>query len=97
WEDLTPYFPELPTSSFRWPQDIQEFRKRIFIDFGLKRAQVAAMDVDTFSAVQQIGPNYGPDEEGIRRLLEVAGQWERKVAKNMRAMPLSDAREGRSR
>jgi hypothetical protein len=71
WEELrdTP----ADAQGFRgWPENIEEIRRRIRVDFALTRPQVAAMNAETFSAVEPIGPNFGPDESAINQLLSVA-------------------------
>lgn len=65
WDDLEQISPSAQGGSLQWPEDIAEFRSRVQIDFDLTRAKVAAMDVLTFSAVRQIGPNFGPYEPRI--------------------------------
>jgi hypothetical protein len=75
WDDLVGVSPSSQIPDYRWPEDIAEFRKRVRIDFELTGAQVAAMDPEHFSAVEQIGPNYGPNEAWIRQLLNVARRY----------------------
>jgi hypothetical protein len=70
WEDIKGIQPGNPGGMFRWPADITEYRKRVRINFTLTRADVAAMSVDNFSAVQQTYPNHGPREGMIQALLE---------------------------
>ena len=65
---------ERQNPNYRWPEDAARVRERVRINFGLTRAQVAAMDAATFSAVQPVFPNYGPDEPGIEALLRAARQ-----------------------
>jgi hypothetical protein len=76
WEDLenVTLLPDRQYPSFRWPQDVAEVRKRVRINFELTRDQLAAMKVEGFSAVQAVGPNYGPDEQRIEALLKAARQ-----------------------
>jgi hypothetical protein len=71
WDDMTSVSPSSQIPAYPWPEDISEFRKRVHINFELTGAQVAAMDPEHFSAVEQIEPNYGPHEAGIRQVLNV--------------------------
>jgi hypothetical protein len=72
WEELR----DTPVSAYvqghGWPENIEEIRRRIRVDFALTRPQVAAMNAETFSAVEPIGPNFGPDESAINQFLSVA-------------------------
>jgi hypothetical protein len=74
WEDLEHVIvpPDRHHLRDRWPQGIDEVRKRVRINFELTRDQVAAMNVEGFSAVQPVGPNYGPNEPRIEVLLKAA-------------------------
>jgi hypothetical protein len=85
WEDLkkTPLPDQWRRSHYRWPEDINEFKKRVHIEFGLTLQEVAAMvtpeqvaqgDFSNFTAVQPIGPNYGPCEGELGHLMKVV--WE---------------------
>jgi hypothetical protein len=53
---------------------LEQWEGRVFVDFNTSRAQVADMTVENFSAVKPIRPIYGPREQRIRELLEVARQ-----------------------
>jgi len=70
WDDLTTVSLAEQSSIFRWPNEVDEIRQRVYVDFSINGLDVAAMNVDDFSAVKQIGPNYGPSERRIRELLE---------------------------
>jgi hypothetical protein len=73
WEELEQTaIPEESQRVYRWPDQSAEFRKRIRIDFTLTRAQVAAMNVRDFTAVQPIGPTFGFLDSEIEPLLQVA-------------------------
>jgi hypothetical protein len=72
WEELAQTRDDSFQGMFRWPEDIPEIRKRVEIDFQVTRADVAAMKVEEFSAVRPIGPNYGPEEERIKQLIDIA-------------------------
>lgn len=72
WEDLKQNSREVSGAGFHWPNDIAEFRARVHVNFGLSREQVATMDVASFSAVRQVGPNFGPHEEKIEMVLKAA-------------------------
>jgi len=70
WRELATAQPKRPSPSFRWPDDLPEFERRVQVDFSVTAADVAAMDAANFKAVQPIGANYGTDEVGIERLLQ---------------------------
>jgi hypothetical protein len=53
---------------------LDEWKKRVVIDFGLTRGQVGAMTVQNFNAVKPIHPVYGPRQQLIKELLQVARQ-----------------------
>ena len=72
WDDLIGVSPSTQSPIYHWPEDSGEFSRRVQIDFGLTRAQIAAQNEDNFSAVIQVGPNYGPEEPRIKMLLEAA-------------------------
>jgi hypothetical protein len=56
----------------RLHSDLAEIRRRVYVDFSVTAADVGAMDVDGFSVVKQLGPNYGPNERQVRKLIEAA-------------------------
>ena len=58
--------------NLKWPEDSQEIKRRVKVNFDLTLADVARMDVTDFSAVRPIGPNYGTPEYFVRDLLETA-------------------------
>ena len=60
WDDLAKTSPARNHPSFLWPDDVVKIRKRIRIHFGVTTADVIATGKDQFTAVEQIGPNYGP-------------------------------------
>jgi len=53
----------------RWPEDVAQVKKRIRIDFDLTTDEVIGMDIEHFTAVTQIGPNYGPHEGFLAKFL----------------------------
>jgi hypothetical protein len=57
---------------FAWPRDRGQIENRVFVDFSVTGAAVGKMDAEHFSVVQPLGPNYGPREENIAELIEVA-------------------------
>jgi hypothetical protein len=79
WEDLARVSlkPDEQRAFLKWPDDMEEFRRRITIDFSLTGAEVAQMNPESFSAVRQVEPNYGEDEPGICTLLRVARETNR--------------------
>ena len=51
---------------------LTDIQTRVHVEFSLTLAEVAMMNVDDFSGVQPIGPNYGANDEGIRSIIELA-------------------------
>jgi hypothetical protein len=74
WADLGDTRLPLESGGYLGSQLLDQWKKRVFVDFGTTRAQVAAMTVENFSAVKPIRPIYGPREQRIQELLEVARQ-----------------------
>jgi len=72
WSDLVPISPHAQYSGLDWPADADDIRRRIDLDFTLCVSEVAAMDVEDFTAVRPLGPNYGLHEGRIKQLLQVA-------------------------
>jgi hypothetical protein len=70
WEELYGVTPSDRYLTWRWPEDAHRIRKRVEIDFTLTPADVASMDAESFSAIRQLGPNYGPEPAQISALLE---------------------------
>ncbi len=91
WNDLQN--TTLPTEWERQhlrPQDIEEFKKRVQVNFGLTLQEVADMltpeqvkrwDFANFTAVRPIGPNYGPCESGLAHFMEVVWRENSKAKK----------------
>ncbi len=75
WADLDQIRIPLKSGGFHLASDcLAQWKKRVFIDFTTTRAQVAAMTVENFSAVKPIRAIYGPREQRIQELLDVARQ-----------------------
>jgi hypothetical protein len=72
WEDLAATVQSEAPAVFNWPADIREIQRRVRIDFELTTARVASMDEDHFTAVEQMGPNYGRDKGRINWFIGVA-------------------------
>ncbi len=72
WKNLQSTVPEAEFGIWKWPNDIDEIKERIHVDFTLETEDVAKMDVDSFTAVRQSYPNYGPNEAFIERLIWTA-------------------------
>jgi type II secretory pathway pseudopilin PulG len=72
WEELSSV--QLPPAEqspiFNWPKNLDEFRKRVDVNFGLSRGDVEAMHADTFSAIRPIGPYYELSYEEIGAFLQ---------------------------
>jgi hypothetical protein len=56
----------------RLQSDLAEIRRRVYVNFSVTAADVGAMDLDGFSVVKQLGPNYGPNERQVRELIAAA-------------------------
>jgi len=80
WDDLknTAIPEDDQLSHYRWPDDIQEYKKRFHIEFGLTLKEVADMvtseeeaqwEFPRFTAVRPKGPHYWPPS-GIRGLFK---------------------------
>jgi hypothetical protein len=52
------------------PDDIDDVRRRIDFDFDISAADVPAMNANDFSAIRQIGPNYGTDPVRTQMLID---------------------------
>jgi hypothetical protein len=63
-------------ADFHWPEQLDEFRRRVLIDFSLTRTQVANMTEAQFSAVLPIGPHFELEDHWIHAFLSVARQGE---------------------
>jgi hypothetical protein len=78
WTDLLhtplPPVPELGRFRFLSQASLDQWKKRVFVDFGTTRERVAAMTIENFSAVRPIRAIYGPREQRIQELLAVARQ-----------------------
>jgi hypothetical protein len=96
WDELkkTSIRDEEQRSNYRWPDDIDEFKKRVHIEFGLSLQQVSDMltreqlkswEFDNFTAVRPIGPNYGPCEAGLFHFMDVV--WEQNTKNRPRREP----------
>ncbi len=53
---------------------IDQWKKRVVVDFRTTRALVAAMTVENFDAVKPVRAIYGPRDQRIKELLEAARQ-----------------------
>lgn len=73
WKDLQQ--SRVPWDSYSPTQkDLDQWKKQVIVDFGTTRAKVAALTVENFTAVKPIRAIYGPREQRIKDLLEVARQ-----------------------
>jgi hypothetical protein len=72
WNELKHTSPVNPSNVYRWPEDLVEIKRRVHVDFGLTVVDVAEMTPNCFTAVQQIGPNYGASEYWIDNVLRAA-------------------------
>ncbi|GAB4156325.1 MAG: hypothetical protein Tsb009_33280 [Planctomycetaceae bacterium] len=72
WEDLVRVHRGGEWLGFRWPDDLEEVKKRVTIDFTLDVERVSEMSVNNFSGYKLNGPSYGLDESGIKQLITTA-------------------------
>ena len=57
---------------YHWPDDIEIIRNRVQVNFDVTLLDVVNMDASRFTAVEQVGPRFGPDQSVIKRLKEAA-------------------------
>jgi len=76
WDDLERTAMPLQSHADAVPSldELAEWKKRVYIDFSLTREDVAAMNLENFTAIQPIGPSFGPPETHIEPLLKAARQ-----------------------
>jgi hypothetical protein len=87
WNDLQQIHIPLKSGGFHLASDcMNQWKNRVVVDFGMTRAKVAAMTVESFDAVRPIRPVYGPREERIKELLEVARQ-QPQISKSKVSLP----------
>jgi hypothetical protein len=79
WEELATTAQRTSANGFRWPDDIEKLKSRVKIEFALTAADVARMEVDSFTAVEPIGPNYGKHEGRINELLSAVRSGQRDI------------------
>jgi len=68
WDDMS-QIRHSGYAGLRWPEDLAKVRGRIRINFELTTDEVISKDYDHFTAVEQIGPNFGPYEWLIAKFL----------------------------
>lgn len=69
WSDLHSTVPKR-LGVWRWPEDATLVEKRVVVDFTLRLEDVCRMTPDTFSAIRQTTPNYGPELDAVRHVIE---------------------------
>jgi hypothetical protein len=62
WDELIAADRGLTRRLSNWPDEIADLQSRVNVRFDLDLDDIAAMTQQTFSAVEQRTPNYGPDE-----------------------------------
>lgn len=72
WDELSTAGPQREPRALRWPNDLAEIRRRVHVRFDVTASDVAAMEVERFSAVEPVGPNYGPAPYLIEPILKAA-------------------------
>jgi hypothetical protein len=72
WNALADTLPSEAHHVWVWPDDLEEIRNRVSIDFSLQLADVAAMQESSFRAVQQLGPSYGSIEHMNKEVIDAA-------------------------
>ncbi|MEN6457704.1 MAG: hypothetical protein ABFC63_02135 [Thermoguttaceae bacterium] len=70
WEDLQSTSPKRIGGTWRWPEDATQVQMRVFVDFAIRCEDVGQMTPDSFCAVTQTNPNYGPEKDAVKRLLK---------------------------
>ncbi len=69
WEDIAVFDLARNGGLFGSQESLDKVRSRVHINFSLSLKDVSTMTPETFSAVSEVVPNYGPDEPGILNLL----------------------------
>jgi hypothetical protein len=67
WDDLL-RIPNKGVPGFHWPADFERVKKRISINFNVTTDDVISAGSEHFTAIKQIGPNFGPDS-GLEDIL----------------------------
>ena len=70
WDELASTSLTEQSAVWNWPDDRDEIAKRVHVDFAVSTEQVRRMTPETFTAIVQIGPNYGPSEYRVESLIE---------------------------
>lgn len=83
WDDLVQTVPAESRSMWKWPDDLAALKQRVRINFDVTTDEVLKMKPGHFTAVEQIGPNYGPSEAAILDLQDVI-----RSCRNKRNVPL---------
>jgi hypothetical protein len=65
WQDLINLKPTIETGGWAWPRDVSQIQERITIDFSVTPDRLIKTDPRSFTAIQQLGPNFGPDETRV--------------------------------
>jgi hypothetical protein len=69
WEEFAGANPVQRGGLLDWPKGIGDLQSRVTINFQLDLKDIEAMTPETFSAVEQAAPNYGPEDARVRALL----------------------------
>lgn len=69
WEALRSTSPRRIRGAWRWPEDVALVQQRVVVDFAVRSEDVGLMTPDSFSAVRQTNPNYGPETDAVRHLI----------------------------
>jgi hypothetical protein len=70
WSDLRSVSPKRSGGTWKWPEDVAEIQHHVAVDFTVQCSNVGQMDSNAFSAIKQIGPNYGSEVETVTHLIE---------------------------
>lgn len=72
WDELSTTVASGQGGMYSWPNDREELRARVKIDFSLTTAQVAAMVPSNFTAIAPLGPHYPVSDGAVEQLLRAA-------------------------
>ncbi len=74
WDSMYSVIPSRPHGVWNWPTDAAEIRKRVIVDFSTSSADVARQTPASFSAIEQVAPNFGDDPNAVEQVIEACRQ-----------------------
>ena len=66
WDELKSVSPAREHAVWAWPDDLSQIAQRVEVDFGVIPDW---SEPESFSAIRQLGPRYGPDKVWVKELL----------------------------